>query len=190
MIAIDDATAYVAQDAEQQPELLLVGRAAGGDIPAFELLYRQHHRRIYALMLRMAAEPAQAQDLTQELFIHVWQRLGQFRGESKFSTWLHTVATRFALGYLRRQRQPHLQLLDDDAAAQFAQQAAELPADLTLLDGLIMRLPGQMRWVFVLHCLEGWSHQQVATELGIAVGTSKAHLHQARQQLEEWLEHG
>lgn len=174
---------------QQQHEWVTIGRAAAGDVQAFEWLYRQHERRIYTLMLRMSADFAMAQDLTQELFVHVWQRLGQFRGDSKFSTWLHTVATRFATQYLRRQRPAHVSIVDSESCQQLQQQVSDSPVDLTLLDQLVARLPLQMRWVFVLHCLEGLSHQQIAAELGIAEGTSKAHLHHARQQLEEWLEH-
>ncbi|GAB3294920.1 RNA polymerase sigma factor [Pseudidiomarina andamanensis] len=171
------------------PDTALVKRAGKGDLQAFREIYERHHRRVYGLVLRLAADHDAAQDVTQEVFIQLWKNLERFRGESKFSTWLHTVATRVAITELRKQtkRLNKLQLIGDDQNQYEQQLVQEDSADLGELDTLIKRLPLQMRWVFVLHCIEGMRHEDVADELGIAVGTSKAQVHRARTLLEEWL---
>ncbi|RUO60642.1 RNA polymerase subunit sigma-70 [Pseudidiomarina insulisalsae] len=154
---------------------------------AFSQLFERHHRKVYGLVWRLAGDSETAHDLTQEVFIKLWDALGSFRGESKFSTWLHTVASRVAISELRKQKRwrQNITLTDDGSYADGITQSAS--ADLGELDRLIQRLPEQMRWVFVLHCIEGLRHDEVASELGIAVGTSKAHVHRARTLLEEWL---
>jgi len=171
------------------PDIALAKRAGNGDLQAFREIYERHHRRVYGLVLRLAADREAAQDVTQEVFIQLWRNLERFRGESKFSTWLHTVATRVAITELRKQtkRLNRLQLIGDDQTHYEEQLVQEDSADLGELDSLIRRLPLQMRWVFVLHCIEGMRHEDVADELGIAVGTSKAQVHRARTLLEEWL---
>ena len=172
----------------QDPDADLVKAAAKGDINAFQQLFERHQRKIYALVWRLAGDSAMADDLTQEVFIKLWDVLDSFRGESKFSTWLHTVATRVAISELRKQRNwQHLQLTD---ASDYAEQLTHDEApDLGTLDRLMLRLPPQTRAVFVLHCIEGLRHEDVAQELSIAVGTSKAQVHRARTMLEEWLSH-
>lgn len=171
------------------PDQVLVRQAAAGDVKAFQRLFEQHHRRVYGLVLRLAGDVDTAQDLTQDVFIQLWNNLRSFRGESKFSTWLHTVATRVAITELRKHRRwfRALNFSDDDDYQQ--RLVHEDSADLGELDILIRRLPPQTRWVFVLHCLEGMRHEDIARELGIAVGTSKAQLHRARSLLEGWLSH-
>ena len=170
------------------PDAQLVKAAANGNIQAFQQLFERHQRSIYGLVWRLAGDSNLADDLTQEVFIKLWDVLASFRGESKFSTWLHTVATRVAISELRKQRNwQHLQLTDaNDYAEQLTHEEAP---DLSTLDRLMLRLPPQTRAVFVLHCLEGLRHEDVAQELGIAVGTSKAQVHRARSMLEEWLNH-
>lgn len=169
------------------PDSGLVEQAAQGNSQAFRQLFDRHHRRIYGLVWRLAGTHDSAHDITQEVFIKVWTTLASFRGESKFSTWLHTVATRVAISELRKHKrwQQGLVLTDDPAYSE--QLAANQSTDLSDLDRLILRLPTQMRWVFVLHCIEGLRHDDVAKELGIAVGTSKTQVHRARALLEEWL---
>lgn len=171
----------------EDPDSGLVRQAANGNMQAFQQLFERHHRRVYGLVWRLAGDSDTAHDLTQEVFIKLWDALGSFRGESKFSTWLHTVATRVAISEMRKQKRwrQDIMLTDDsNYAANLEQQES---ADLGQLDQLIKRLPEQMRWVFVLHCIEGLRHDEVAEELGIAVGTSKAQVHRARTLLEEWL---
>ncbi|CAB0151974.1 ECF RNA polymerase sigma factor SigW [Pseudidiomarina piscicola] len=168
------------------PDKELVHRASRGDMQAFQQLFERHYKWVYALVWRLAGASDSAHDLTQEVFIKVWGSLAQFRGESKFSTWLHTIATRVAMGELRKnKRWQHIRLTGEASYAQ--SMTYEPSADLSELDKLILRLPEQTRWAFVLHCIEGLRHEEVATEMGIAIGTSKAQVHRARQMLEEWL---
>jgi len=171
------------------PDKALAQRAGAGDLNAFRELYDKHHRRVYGLVMRLCCDFETANDVTQEVFIQLWKHLSSFRGDSKFTTWLHTVATRVAITELRKQTQrlQRLQLAGDEQAELEQRMLNDDAPDLSELDRLIARLPRQARWVFVLHCIEGMRHDDVAEELGIAVGTSKALVHRARTLLEEWL---
>jgi RNA polymerase sigma-70 factor (ECF subfamily) len=165
----------------------LVRRAAEGDVESYETLYRKHVRRIHALCLRMARDRSEADDLTQETFIRVWERLGSFRGESEFSTWLHRVAVNVVVAELRRRGRWR-----ERFAAQGATEVAVAPVTFAAggdldLERAIAGLSPQARLVFLLHDVEGWKHGEIAERTGLAVGTSKAHLHRARQVLREEL---
>jgi RNA polymerase sigma-70 factor (ECF subfamily) len=165
----------------------LVRRAAEGDVESYETLYRKHVRRIHALCLRMARDRSEADDLTQETFIRVWERLGSFRGESEFSTWLHRVAVNVVVAELRRRGRWR-----ERFAAQGATEVAVAPVTFAAggdldLERAIAGLSPQARLVFLLHDVEGWKHGEIAERTGLAVGTSKAHLHRARQLLREEL---
>jgi RNA polymerase sigma-70 factor (ECF subfamily) len=167
----------------------LVAKAKDGDVAAFEALYRQHEKRIYGLCLRMVADPSRAEDLTQEAFVRAWQKLSSFHGQSAFGTWLHRLTVNVVLGANRsRSRRKDfavanevLQIVPDPRPAP----ALESGIDLTTA---ISELPSQARAVFLLHDVEGLKHAEVADALGIAIGTSKAHLHRARQILREALQ--
>ncbi|MDN7123837.1 RNA polymerase sigma factor [Pseudidiomarina terrestris] len=174
------------ESAIEDPDRGLVRQATQGSIQAFQQLFERHHRRVYGLVWRLAGNSEMAQDLTQEVFIKLWGNLASFRGESKFSTWLHTVATRVALTELRKNKRWQQVRLTGEAGYADTLEYQE-SADLSELDQLIRRLPAQTRWAFVLHCIEGLRHEEVAAEMGIAVGTSKAQVHRARMMLEEWL---
>jgi RNA polymerase sigma-70 factor (ECF subfamily) len=165
----------------------LVRRAAGGDVEAFETLYRKHVGRVHALCLRMGRDRSEAEDLTQETFVHVWDRLHSFRGESEFSTWLHRVAVNVVVTELRRRGRWRERFAPQDAAeVGVAQPAFSAGGDVDL-ERAISVLPPQARLVFLLHDVEGWKHGEIAERTGLAVGTSKAHLHRARQLLREEL---
>ena len=162
-------------------------RAAEGDVEAYETLYRKHVGRVHALCLRMARDRSEADDLTQETFIRVWERLGSFRGESEFSTWLHRVAVNVVVAELRRRARWRERLDAQDAReVAVAVPAFSAGGDLDL-ERAIAALPPQARLVFLLHDVEGWKHGEIAERTGLAVGTSKAHLHRARQLLREEL---
>ena len=169
-------------------ERQLVVRAQNGEVAAFEALYRQHERRIYALCLRMVADPTRAEDLTQEAFVRAWQKLASFQGQSAFGTWLHRLTVNLVLGDIRslsRRRDfavapEELQIVPDPRPAPPTEKAIDL-------DRAIRTLPTQARAVFVLHDVEGLRHHEIAGTLNIAVGTSKAHLHRARRLLREAL---
>jgi RNA polymerase sigma-70 factor (ECF subfamily) len=165
----------------------LVRRAAEGDVEAYEMIYRQHVGRVHALCLRMSRDPSEADELTQETFVRVWQRLGSFRGESAFSTWLHRVTVNVVIAELRRRgrwRERFLAQEPDDVGV--AQPAFSAGGDRDL-ERAIANLSPQARLVFVLHDVEGYKHVEIAELTGLAVGTSKAHLHRARLLLREEL---
>jgi RNA polymerase sigma-70 factor (ECF subfamily) len=178
--------ASVAQDEDQA----LVHAASCGDTRAFEALYRQHSRRVYGVVWRLCGgQAARAEDLVQEAFIRAWQALPGFRFQSAFSTWLHRLAVNTALMELRS-RSGGQDLETDDASLEW--QASTDTAGLRTreqmdLERAVATLPERARAVLVLHDIEGWKHEEIATELGMAVGSSKAQLHRARNLLRKRL---
>ncbi len=168
------------------PPLLgaLVQRAQAGDTSAFEQLYRAHVGRIYALCLRMVADALRAQSLTQDVFVRAWQQLGAFRHESAFATWLHRLAVNVVLVDLRTARRRSARFLTTDDLEPFEGHGPEPSPDTGMdLEAGIASLPPQARSVLVLHDIEGYTHDEIGAAMGIAPGTSKAHLHRARQLL-------
>ncbi len=175
---------------ERQPmsEADLVRDAQRGDTAAFEELYRQHVARIYGLCLRMCANPAKAEDLTQEAFIRAWRKLGSFRRQSSFRTWLHRLTVNLVLGDLRSTGRWESRLTAIDSLPERGDGGAGAQPETTFdLERAISQLPPQARMVFVLHDIEGYKHREIASLCNLAVGTSKAHLHRARKQLREVL---
>ena len=171
-------------------ELDRVRAAAAGDVAAYEALYRANVGRIYALCLRMTRDRDSAEELTQDVFVRAWDRLDSFRGESAFSTWLHRLAVNVVLGALRKRRRwlsRYAQADMDDAAIELAGHTSP-PARKLDLERSIAALPPRARLVFVLHDVEGYRHAEIASQMGVAVGTCKAHLHRARSLLKEALE--
>lgn len=169
----------------------IVRRAQQRDMQAFERLYRTHVSRIHALCLRMTANPSRAEELTQKAFLAAWQKLPLFRGESAFGSWLHRVAVNIVLEDLRAEHRRTQRVFGTDDPAAFETAAPMRPpvAGMRLdLEQAIAGLPPQARAVFVLHDVEGWRHEEVAEQLGVAVGTSKAQLHRARKLLQEALQ--
>jgi len=163
----------------------LVRAAGGGDVVAFEQLYRRHHRRIFAVLRRLCGHEARAEDLLQDAFVKAWQALPGFRFESAFGTWLHRLAVNTALMDMRSRRGGEDQETDDDALEwQGTPDSAGLRTALGLdLERAVATLPPRARAVLVLYDVEGWKHEEIAAELGMAVGSSKAQLHRARQLL-------
>jgi len=175
---------------ERQPmsEADLVRDAQRGDTAAFEELYRLHVSKIYGLCLRMSANPAKAEDLTQEAFIRAWQKLGSFRRQSSFRTWLHRLTVNLVLGDLRSTGRWESRLTAIDSLPERGDGGAGAKPETTFdLERAISQLPPQARMVFVLHDIEGYKHREIASLCNLAVGTSKAHLHRARKQLREVL---
>ena len=160
----------------------LARRAAGADVAAFEALYRRHHRRVHGVILRLVGHAsARAEDLTQEAFVRAWQALPSFRFESAVSTWLHRLAVNTALMELRARRSRPWPEDDDEALASVPMPDTAGQAMLGRdLERAVATLPPRARAVLVLHDVEGWKHEEIATELGMAVGSSKAQLHRAR----------
>lgn len=160
----------------------VINAASKGDRKAFYVLYRQFCNRVYAICWRLLADKQKAEDATQETFIKVWQQLPEFKGNSQFSTWLHTIATRTAVDVWRQDK-----LLRQSDNDEVLQQFAVSDSESEGLEQAIQKLPSQARAVFVLFALEGYQHQEIAGLLDIAPGTSKAQYHRARQLLKEWL---
>lgn len=180
-------TDYLAESAETpvdiDDERALVGAASRGDVSAFEVLYRRHAGRVHGVILRLVGgHGARAEDLTQEAFVRAWQALPAFRFESAFSTWLHRLAVNTALMELRSRRsRPQMddgnETLELIGSADSAGHVTALSMDL---QRAVDSLPPRARAVLVLYDIEGWKHEEIATELGMAVGSSKAQLHRAR----------
>ena len=160
----------------------LARRAAGADVAAFEALYRRHHRRVHGVILRLVGHAsARAEDLTQETFVRAWQALPTFRFESAVSTWLHRMAVNTALMELRARRSRPQADDDEDALESLSMPDTAGRAVLGRdLERAVATLPPRARAVLVLHDVEGWKHEEIAAELGMAVGSSKAQLHRAR----------
>lgn len=175
---------------EMDEERAWVAAAAAGDRKAFERLYRRHAGRVFAVCLRLAGDRGRAEECAQDAFVQAWQRLSQFRGDSAFGTWLHRIAVNATLsaGRAHGVRQRHI-ASSDDPALHDRPARASMPGVRLDLEAAILALPDAARRVFVLHDVEGHKHHEIATLLGIAPGTSKAHLHHARRMLREALTH-
>ena len=172
-----------------------IERAKQGDAEAFEILYNLHKRRVYSLCLRMTANAAEAEDLTQEAFMQLFRKIATFRGESAFSTWLHRMSVNVVLMQLRKKGLPVVPLEDDieteeetpkkDFGAQDL--ALEGSIDRLRLQNAIGKLPPGYRTIFVLHDVEGYEHNEIAGLVGCSIGNSKSQLHKARMKLRELL---
>src|ERR1700721_777657 len=169
--------------------------AQAGNAPAFEFLYQLHGRRVYALGVRMVGNPADAEDLMQEAFLQLFRKIGTFRGESAFSTWLHRMTVNVGLMQLRKKGLPLVSLeetleADDEAPRkEFGTKDVKLTGsiDRLQLQRAIDRLPPGYRTVFVLHDVEGFEHNEIAEIVGCSIGNSKSQLHKARLKLREFL---
>ena len=166
--------------------------AAAGDMAAFEEVYRTYHRRVYAQCLRMTRSVAEAEDLTQEVFIQLYRKLQTFRGESLFTTWLHRLTTNAVLMHFRKTAARPEQATDDaETLNSFVggtpNHNSSSLIDRIALDEAIEQLSPGYRAVFILHDLEGYEHHQIGKMLGCAVGTSKSQLHKARLKLRRLL---
>ena len=197
--------AAIGQLARQRPavpvawtEAEAIRRAQAGDSTAFEFLYQLHSRRVYALCLRMVGNPADAEDLLQEAFLQLFRKIGTFRGESAFSTWLHRMTVNVVLMRLRKKSLPTDSLeetLEPDAETSGPKRDVGAPdlrlsgaVDRVNLERSIEKLPPGYRTVFVLHDVQGYEHNEIAGIMGCSVGNSKSQLHKARTRLRELLQ--
>ncbi|MBA4185516.1 MAG: RNA polymerase sigma factor [Acidobacteria bacterium] len=170
------------------PDFELTKLAASGNIAAFELLYKRYHRRTYSLCLRMTNNQTESEDLTQEVFIQLFRKIGSFRGESAFSTWLHRLTVNQVLMHFRRRSVKNEKTSEDGEIPEQIVPGTENQAKMPVLDRIaltraIEQLPPGYKSAFVLHDVEGYEHEEVARILGISVGTSKSQLHKARLKL-------
>ena len=173
--------------------------AQQGDAGAFELIYRLHSRRVYALCLRMVGNPAEAEDLTQDAFLQLFRKIATFRGESAFSTWLHRLAVNVVLMHLRKKGLPQVSLEETLEPSQEDGPRKDIGARDLMLSGSVDRvtleraienLPPGYRLVFVLHDVEGYEHNEIAGMLECSIGNSKSQLHKARMKLRDLLKSG
>lgn len=169
----------------------LAKSAGRGDVAAFEALYRRHAGRVHGVIARLVGgHGTRAEDLTQEAFVRAWQALPAFRFESAVSTWLHRLAVNTALMELRSRRSRPQHDEDDEALDGLGvlDSAGHQTALSMDLERAVATLPPRARAVLVLHDVEGWKHDEIAAELGMAVGSSKAQLHRARGLLRNRLQ--
>ncbi len=169
-----------------------IARAASGDRHAFEHVYRTHLRHVYSLCVRMTGDRTRAEELTQDVFVRAWEKLPTFRGESAFSTWLHRLTVNVVLNERRvdgRERSRTVSSNEDeeDAAPPAGSTSQPLHAEKLDLERAIAKLPRGARRVFVLHDVEGFTHEEIGTMLGVTAGGCKAQLHRARLLLREAL---
>jgi RNA polymerase sigma-70 factor (ECF subfamily) len=172
--------------------------AQAGDAAAFEHLYQLHGRRVYALCLRMVGNPSDAEDLMQEAFLQLFRKIGTFRGESAFSTWLHRMTVNVVLMRLRKKTLPAASLeetTEPDEETGGPRKDIGAPdlrlsgaVDRVNLERSIEKLPPGYRTVFVLHDVQGFEHNEIAGIMGCSVGNSKSQLHKARTRLRELLQ--
>lgn len=168
---------------------LVVEQAQSGSVEAFERLYRENVDRIHALCLRMVGDPASAEELTQDVFVRAWQKLDGFRGDSQFSSWLHRLAVNVVLTQRRSDGRRSARVMISDDPGQYDRGDRPAPVGERMdLEAAMATLPEGPRMVFVLHEVEGYTHDEIAEMTGRAQGTSKALLHRARHMLRERLE--
>lgn len=167
--------------------------AARGDRRAFERLYRGHVDRVFSLCARMVGDRSRAEELTQDVFVRCWEKLEQFRGDSAFSTWLHRLAVNLVLNdrqteRRRRDRQDDsIEDVDTLAHGDARPHEVEVPGLSIDLEQAIAALPPGARKVFVLHDVQGYTHEEIGEMLGVTAGGCKAQLHRARMLLREAL---
>ena len=184
------------QPGEELSESEAIERAKQGDGEAFQALYERHKRRVYSLCLRMTANTAEAEDLTQEAFLQLYRKIGTFRGESAFSTWLHRLSVNVVLMHLRKKGLPVVSLEETTQSSEEDSPKRDFGADDVALAGSIDRLqlqkaveslPPGYRTIFVLHDVEGYEHNEIAGLVGCSIGNSKSQLHKARMKLRDLL---
>lgn len=173
-------------------DLELARSAAGGDMAAFEELYKRHHRRVYSVCLRMLQNTSEAEDLTQDVFIQLYRKIGSFRGDSAFTTWLHRMTVNQVLMHFRKRTVKFEKTTEEGETPDQIVSGTANPhkmqiVDKIALDNAIEQLPEGYKNVFVLHDVEGFEHEEVARILGCSVGTSKSQLHKARLKLQKLL---
>jgi len=160
-----------------------------GDWLALDELYEKYHQRVYSLCLRMTHNVSESEDLTQDVFIQLFRKVGSFRGESAFTTWLHRLTVNQVLMHFRKPRH-RLELTTEDGELPAEHAASNQNRRLRVLDRILLseviaKLPEGYRQAIVLHYIEGLGHKEIAARRGRSVGTSKSQLHKGRALLRE-----
>ncbi len=171
----------------------LTQAAANGNMAAFEEVYNRHHRRVYSICLRMLQNATEAEDLTQDVFIQLHRKIGSFRGDSAFTTWLHRLTVNQVLMHFRKRNVKFEKTTEEGETPIQIVSGTANPLKMPVVDKIaiehaIEQLPPGYRNVFVLHDVEGYEHEEVARILGCSVGTSKSQLHKARLKLRKLLQ--
>jgi len=179
-------------DTAKTPDLQLARTAADGDMAAFEEIYNRHHRRVYSICLRMLQNASEAEDLTQDVFIQLYRKIGSFRGDSAFTTWLHRMTVNQVLMHFRKRTVKFEKTTEEGETPDQIVTGTANPHKMQIVDKLALenaidQLPDGYKNVFVLHDVEGFEHEEVARILGCSVGTSKSQLHKARLKLQKLL---
>ncbi len=167
--------------------------SAKGNMAAFEEIYNRHHRRVYSICLRMLQNATEAEDLTQDVFIQLHRKIGSFRGDSAFTTWLHRLTVNQVLMHFRKRNVKFEKTTEEGETPVQIVSGTQNPRKMPVVDKIaienaIEKLPNGYRKVFVLHDVEGYEHEEVARILGCSVGTSKSQLHKARLKLRKLLQ--
>jgi RNA polymerase sigma factor (sigma-70 family) len=177
-----------AQAPPSEDDESLVRRAQAGDARAFEVLYRTHVDRVYALCLRMSADRERAERLTQDTFVRCWEKLDTFRGESRFSSWLYRMTVNVVLNDQRSRKRRHLKLESTGDLGRYGSTAPGGRMEETIdVERALAGLPEAARTVLVLYGIEGYKYREIAEMTGLAEGTVKAQIHRARKLLEQAL---
>ncbi len=166
--------------------------SARGDMAAFEEVYSRHHRRVYSVCLRMLKNTSEAEDLTQDVFIQLFRKIGSFRGDSAFTTWLHRMTVNQVLMHFRKRNVKFEKTTEEGETPVQIVSGTQNPERMRIVDKIalenaIEQLPKGYKNVFLLHDVEGFEHEEVARILGCSVGTSKSQLHKARLKLQKLL---
>ncbi len=180
-------------DVKAAKDFDLTQAAANGNMTAFEEVYNRHHRRVYSICLRMLQNATEAEDLTQDVFIQLHRKIGSFRGDSAFTTWLHRMTVNQVLMHFRKRNVKFEKTTEEGETPIQIVGGTENPMKMPVVDKIaiehaIEQLPNGYRNVFVLHDVEGYEHEEVARILGCSVGTSKSQLHKARLKLRKLLQ--
>lgn len=179
------------QRLQKEPEdrdLVLCQRCQQGDIQALKDLYERHKDKVYALALRLTNNVQDAEDIVQEVFVQVYHKIADFRGDAAFSSWLYRVTTNIALSALRRRKRHARETAVEEVISKGHRPRAPTTRLLKpFLEEAIASLPPKSRMVFVLHDIQGYQHNEIASMLNCSVGTSKSQLHKARAQLRKSL---
>lgn len=165
-----------------------VALASSGDRGAFERLYHQNVGRVFAICARMVNDRGAAEELTQDVFVRAWEKLGQFRGESAFSTWLHRLAVNLVLNARKSEGRARSRFQGGEDELDLVPVVSASPLTAIDLEGAVALLPAGARQIFVLHDIEGFKHEEIAEMLSITAGGSKAQLHRARMLLRKALQ--
>ena len=183
----------IIEDVSSSSDFDLTKAAAQGNMAAFEEVYQRHHRRVYSICLRMLQNATEAEDLTQDVFIQLYRKIGSFRGDSAFTTWLHRLTVNQVLMHFRKRNVKFEKTTEEGETPVQVVGGTENPRKMPVVDKIaienaIEQLPKGYRNVFVLHDVEGYEHEEVAKILGCSVGTSKSQLHKARLKLRKLLQ--